>query len=562
MKNKLYLFLVLMTFFCAFFLRFHRLGVVPNGLNGDETAIGYNAFLILHTGKDEYGKKFPLYFKSFNDYKLPVYIYTTVPSIALFGLTEYAVRFPSALSGFLTVIVLYFLVRELSRRKDVPLIAAFLLAVNPWHVFLSRAAFEVNLSVFFVTLGAFLFVFSMKKNVSMIFLSLSIISFFLALYCYNVTRLTAPLLLGSLIVIYRKKLFSLSRISLMFIVMLIIVGVLPFLLTFASSSGFSGQQSVMIQGGNSLANILEIQQEVALQFSPWFVKTFFNTYVLIAYQYIRNIGGFLSIPYFFSFGQPGGTTNIDNMGMFYSFELPLVIAGFIVLFQKKTKEMLLFFYWFVISVLVVSWSAEVPHGTRAFIIVIPMVVLSAYGSVFLFDLVKKISSKIFQRAIFLGFAAFASYSILYFFVTYFVRMPVLFGNVWRPQDKALALYLKSEESKHEKIIVDSDADFIYTSLLFYQQVPPDVFFSQAVHEPDSLFVHLEKMGKYQFRKIDWVKDYYCKTCLLVGGGSDIPGAHNPTKTFYYPSRPDVAYVNKKYVQFPVQDAVYNIYIPE
>src|SRR5581483_5962797 len=71
------------------FLRLYNVTGDPPALYQDESAIGYNAYSILQTGKDEYGISHPLYFKSFGDYKLPVYIYSVVPSIKLFGLNEF-----------------------------------------------------------------------------------------------------------------------------------------------------------------------------------------------------------------------------------------------------------------------------------------------------------------------------------------------------------------------------------------------------------------------------------------------------------------------------------------
>ena len=47
------------------------------------------------------------------DYKPPLYIYAVVPSIWVFGLNEFAVRFPSAIAGTLLVIVTYFLIKDL-----------------------------------------------------------------------------------------------------------------------------------------------------------------------------------------------------------------------------------------------------------------------------------------------------------------------------------------------------------------------------------------------------------------------------------------------------------------
>ncbi len=50
-------FLLILILLVAAILRLYKLGVVPGSMNADEAAIGYNAYSILKTGKDEYGKK-------------------------------------------------------------------------------------------------------------------------------------------------------------------------------------------------------------------------------------------------------------------------------------------------------------------------------------------------------------------------------------------------------------------------------------------------------------------------------------------------------------------------
>src|SRR5690348_4615704 len=94
-------------------LRVYRLADNPHGFFADEAGIGYNAYTILHSGKDEYGKSFPVFFQSFGDYKTPVEIYSTVPSIFLFGLNEFSVRIVSVVYGLLAVVAIYFLTLEL-----------------------------------------------------------------------------------------------------------------------------------------------------------------------------------------------------------------------------------------------------------------------------------------------------------------------------------------------------------------------------------------------------------------------------------------------------------------
>src|SRR5258708_2120247 len=205
--KKLYLILVIAVFLIAFILRFYRLSDLPKGLNEDETAIGYNAYLILQTGRDEYGNFMPLYFKSFGDYKLPVYIYLTGFSEKVFGVNAFAVRFWSAFLGSLSVVVFYFLVRHFSRNKIMELVFGLLLAINPWHLFFSRAAFEVNVANFFILSGVLSFVLGTERKKALL-ITLSIIAFGLSVYTYNVTRLIAPVLLCFLIFIYREKINS------------------------------------------------------------------------------------------------------------------------------------------------------------------------------------------------------------------------------------------------------------------------------------------------------------------------------------------------------------------
>src|SRR3989339_861161 len=108
-----YFLLLSCTFILAAFLRFYKLGQVPSSLDWDEVSLAYNAKSLLQTGRDEFGHSWPLSIQSFNDYKPPVYTYLLIPVLKVFGKTEFAIRFPSALAGTLTVLVVYFLVKEL-----------------------------------------------------------------------------------------------------------------------------------------------------------------------------------------------------------------------------------------------------------------------------------------------------------------------------------------------------------------------------------------------------------------------------------------------------------------
>ena len=109
MKSKFILILIIIL---AFGLRFWKLDSYP-AFNADEAALGYNAYSILNTTRDEYGGFLPLNLKSFGDWKPAIYAYLAVPFVAIFGLNEWSIRLPSALLGVATVLILYFFILEL-----------------------------------------------------------------------------------------------------------------------------------------------------------------------------------------------------------------------------------------------------------------------------------------------------------------------------------------------------------------------------------------------------------------------------------------------------------------
>lgn len=192
-------FLLLLILGIAAFLRFYQLGTNPPSINWDEAAAGYNAYSILKSGHDEYGSFMPLSFRSFDDYKPPLYTYLVVPSIALFGLNDFAVRFPSAFLGILAILFTYLMVKEIFKNKNIALISALFLAISPWHLQFSRVAFETNSAIFWSVLGtwAFLKAVSSQKKSLTLFMSLSAFAFGANLFMYHNARVFVPCLRSS-----------------------------------------------------------------------------------------------------------------------------------------------------------------------------------------------------------------------------------------------------------------------------------------------------------------------------------------------------------------------------
>ena len=543
----------------ALFLRFYWLDTIPNGLYQDETALGYNAYSIEKIGKDEHGKVYPLYFKSFGDYKLPTYIYTTALSIKLFGPNEFAVRFPSAVFGTLSVLILFLLVKKLSKNTALASVSALLLAINPWHLHFSRAGFEVNLALFFTLLGTLLFITSINARARIGLFLAAATCFVLAEYSYNVTRLLSPLLFIGLIINFRSELRKISHLSKAFLVLSLLLVIFPFVTTFFINTGISATTGNLLLGPDNIAKNIEFRSYL----SSWpdvLQKIFFNKWTFIFWQYLENIISSFSVKFLFIEGSQHGNHGIGNTGVFYLFQSLLILIGGVYAVRNKAKYLYVFFDWLAITILVLSLSKEVPHATRGFFLVIPLTVFSAYGLLVFENGIRRLKNIYLKISIGALASVIVFFSLLYYFTSYYLVFPVRYAEHWRSEDKKIAEYLKNNEESYSKIIIDKDANLIYTSLLFYQKYDPTKLISTQVREPDNIIGYhlIEGFGKYKYENIDW-ENFTEENALIVVGPGNTPPGIEPEIVFYYPTRSVAISANAQVGKVVVTDVAYKIY---
>ena len=172
-------------------LRLYALSTNPPSTYWDETALGYDAYSILKTGRDLHGNVLPiLAFPSFGDYKPSLYFYVIIPFMAVFGPTTLAIRLPSALAGIVTT-WLVFLIGKKLKDERLGLLGALFFAVQPWNVHISRAGFETNLASMLVALGIY-FCLCARKNMRL--LMGAAVAFGLSMYAYHSERIISPIL--------------------------------------------------------------------------------------------------------------------------------------------------------------------------------------------------------------------------------------------------------------------------------------------------------------------------------------------------------------------------------
>jgi 4-amino-4-deoxy-L-arabinose transferase-like glycosyltransferase len=549
------------TFLLLFFviilsavLRLVDISNVPPGLYQDESAIGYNAYSILQTGKDEYGYSYPLYFKSFNDYKLPVYIYLTAASEKIFGVNEFAVRFTSILAGIFAVIIIFFFVKYLTNNLTLAFLTSLVLAINPTHLFFSRAAFEVNLALTLALAGTYFFVVGVTKKKFWPII-LSVLFFCLCLYSYNVTRLTAPILLLELIILYRKEVRSFALRFQIGAVILFAILVAPFLLGFFSSSGVVSAKSALITSTDILALDLQFRSYL-LSLPHAYISLFYNQYIYMVFQYLENLGTIISGAFFFVTGTTEQNQGIGNVGFFYLYDLPFFIWGLIAYFRYKVTSFKIFYFWLITVVLILALSKQVPQATRGYFLVLPCVCFIALGLFSFFRFLSTNKNKLVKYAAFIVFIAIAFYNIQYYFLSYYYVFPKESADAWRTEDRALALYLKENEKKYNRIIIDRSADFVYTTYLFYDQYPPQEFLKTAKRFKDGDLIKANAWGKYQIAQVNWKKDLDMPNTLIIATPADTYKHTIVLKKFYDPTVYTVLSINSTIVDAPQNDVKY------
>lgn len=151
-----------LIFSLALFSRLFMFQSIPDGINCDEAYTGYEAFSVLTTSYDSWGKKFPIYFIVGGGGANVLYSYISMLFITILGLETWVIRIPQVIFSLLSVYCYYKLVKLIYDKKHA-YIGLFIIAIMPWHIIASRWGFHGNLAPAFILFAFYYFCKSSKK---------------------------------------------------------------------------------------------------------------------------------------------------------------------------------------------------------------------------------------------------------------------------------------------------------------------------------------------------------------------------------------------------------------
>lgn len=534
-KYILYLALVIGTI-----LRLYKLDVVPPHLTPDEAALGYNAYSISQTARDEYGQLLPIIFKSFGDYKPGFYIYTAVPFVSILGLNEWSVRLPSAIGGIISIWLVYEITKWFVKKyklKDydlLPSLSALVLATNPWHIHFSRGAWEVNLSLTFTLVAIYFFLLFLNKNKK--YLIASAIFFGLTLITYQGAKLSSMLVLAILVVLYYRdivknldtKTYVLSLLIGLLIAMPIVLGMLQ---------GKSGRLTVF-----SVFSYPRSDEYIENFIGESGVKRdslVYNMYYSKSLNFFRGIMGryynhFSARFLFFEGDWANPKHTAPYHGTLLLSSSIFLLSGLIYIFRSKFNKYHLFILvWLILAPLPSVLSRDQVHAVRALNLLIPLSFTIAIGINYL---IKNKWGLIISIFVYIC-------ALTYFLESYFIQLPYLTSQKWDYGYKQIVETVWPLKDEYEEIRVQQSFAQPYIYFLFYTKYDPATYQKEANLIPSEYQYDVgkvEKLGdKLVFGPIDWSVNRGDTHTLFVADEIRIPSQdidpkeHEIIKEIYY-----------------------------
>lgn len=512
----------------AFYLRFFQLEKNPPSLYWDEASLGYNAYTIATSGYDEHGEFLPLArFIAFGDYKPPGYIYITAPFILLFGLNEFALRFPSATAGLLMVIITYFLVKELFGKTSIALFSSLFLAISPWALQFSRAAFEANLAACFNLLGVYLFIKSIKRKWIIVF---SVIFFILSFYTFNANRILAPLVLSSLSILYWRNLIDNKKWVLISLIIAIIM-ILPSVRYLRDRESRLRFQEVSIF--NNLETIKASNKRIAMDNNTWWANLIHNRRILYAFDFLKHYFDNFSGRFLFTHGDVNPRLSIQEMGELYIWDLPFLLMGFYWLIKKRERGVLPLILWMLVIPIPAGTAKETPHALRILSILPTYQIIIAYGLYQIIKFWRSNYSYKFETILLSVICFLLSVNIYYYLHSYYIHYPINWSGEWQYGYKQMVSYVLMVKNNYDYIFLTNALGRPYIYFAFYQKYPLDKFLQEKVADRDWYgFWNVFSLGKIKFG-LDDLSRVYGRILLVTTPGNLPDGYHliNSIKEF-------------------------------
>lgn len=439
----------------ALFLRTYRIDYVE--LFGDELDAGYQSYSLLTTSRDYKGNWLPSYVHSFSEWRAPGLMYAMMPFIKMFGLNEWGVRMGPAVFGLISIFGFYLLLGVIKVDKNKRLLTVLLLAISPWHIQYSRAAFEITLLSSLLVFGLYFLIKGIegKRDILIVVAALLL---GLSLYVYSTANVLMPLLTVFTIFYFRIKK---KHFLILLIVGLLVSMPIGYQLVFGHVGDRFGTLNIL----NNKEVIAQVNDYRNASHNTFLSKIFYNKFVISGQKVIFNYGNSLGVNFLFNEGDVTFRHSLHQVGNLFWVELPLIVWGLIEIL--KTKK----YRWIIGFLLIAPVASSLTidgynHATRLFLLVFPLSVLAAIG---LSNLGK-------YKVLFILILIFEFSRFQYYYWNFYRNESYRW---WHTGYKESMQYISQNKDKYQKVIMDNTYEPTLIRFLFWNKIDSSLVFNLA-----------------------------------------------------------------------------------
>jgi len=416
------------------------------------------------------------------------------------------------------MLFIFFLVKELSKSNFTALLSSLFLALSPYSIHFSRGLWENNFALFFLISGLALFYLGLRKK-NFLF-PLSFVFFGLSFFSYHSAKVVVPLVVLTACLFNLKEIFKEKVLLVSAVLVSLFFGILvisePRILGFArmNQTKFSEEQ---IQKAGGKFNLI---------FANY--KKHFN------YLYL------------FEKGDQGPRASVKVVGQFYKIDLILSAIGlFALIYKKKWQAFSIIMLWLLISPIPSSLSSLEPSSIRGIFMIIPILLLSAFG---LSSLSEVFKNRILNISLVLMVLIFLSKEVSNYLNYYSTVYPVKEAIEWQYGMKEIVEYANNNP-KFYKMYVDNIRQQPYIYFLYYLKVPlPELLTTIKYDQSNSKsFNTVLSFDKYQFGNWNIIDSYPNEGIVYAITPSYYTGLRfiqqfDVVKQIKYPDRSDAFYL--------------------
>ncbi|MFH0937370.1 MAG: hypothetical protein V1808_03680 [Candidatus Daviesbacteria bacterium] len=501
-KNIPQLFALISIISLGCFLYIYRIGDIPPGLALDEVTHGYNAYSILLTGKDEYGKMFPTSFRFFTAFTPPLYTYLTIPMVKIFGMNIVATRMTSVLSGIFAILIMFLLLKKLNviNYKITTYLGVLLYTISPWSIMYSRSGYEAMLSFLIYSLGILFIWIGFKKP---LFLTIGIMVMSISIYASHTNKFLVPLLFLGLIIIFKNIFIEKRNIK------FILLGLIGAFIIQIPNLLIINTQSFLAKGN------LFYNDTLFAEFQK--LKDVVPTFISVPYVFLREF--FSQYLTYFSFRSlfldpdPFQARSIPDLSVFYPWMFIPYLVGLYTAWIKRNMVNYKFLLLLAFIAPVPAALAKDPFWTyRAIPLLLPLIIFVSIG----IDRILSVKIKIILSLI----CVLILYSLIILWKGYFILLPNERAEAWQFGYQQLAQEINL--NKNDMFVIDNTRrPQAYLEIAFFLNLSPQQLQTAASQEIKNDYYNNTKIyTDYSFENIEiraiaWKTDIY-KNQILIG----------------------------------------------